>query len=183
MKAKFILLAACVVGLAACTQKDTPTGGDNTKEEALQKAVTPYVNNTVVATYSRMADAGLELLDKCEAIVKAVEECGGKGRRAQRDHRDHQDHRDSRDSRDDLKSPKDLKVAGGASTSAAATQSTSRPAAQPTARPSAQPMAQSTSKPAARPQLTPEEQRKMMDDPKLNALLAALPGAKVTAIK
>ena len=34
-----------------------------------------------------------------------------------------------------------------------------------------------------RPQLTPEEQRKMMDDPKLNALLAALPGAKVTAIK
>ena len=41
----------------------------------------------------------------------------------------------------------------------------------------------SASKPAARPQLTPEEQRKMMDDPKLNALLAALPGAKVTAIK
>ena len=41
----------------------------------------------------------------------------------------------------------------------------------------------SAAKPAARPQLTPEEQRKMMDDPKLNALLAALPGAKVTAIK
>ena len=41
----------------------------------------------------------------------------------------------------------------------------------------------SATKPAARPQLTPEEQRKMMDDPKLNALLAALPGAKVTAIK
>ena len=39
-------------------------------------------------------------------------------------------------------------------------------------------------KPAAarRPQLTPEEQRKMMDDPKLNALLASLPGAKITAI-
>ena len=90
---------------------------------------------------------------------------------------------DGRDSRDDLKSPKDLKVAGGDSTSAAATQSTSRPASQPTARPSAQPAAQSTAKPAARPQLTPEEQRKMMDDPKLNALLAALPGAKVTAIK
>ena len=71
----------------------------------------------------------------------------------------------------DLKDPKDLKVAGGASPSAAATQSTARPAAQ------------STAKPAARPQLTPEEQRKMMDDPKLNALLAALPGAKVTAIK
>ena len=41
-------------------------------------------------------------------------------------------------------------------------------------------------KPAAkaepRPQLSPEEQRKMMDDPKLNALLSALPGSKVTAI-
>ena len=74
MKAKFILLAACVVSLAACTQKDTPTGGDNTKEESLQKAVTPYVNNTVIATYSRMADTGLELLDQCKAIVKAVEE-------------------------------------------------------------------------------------------------------------
>ena len=30
--------------------------------------------------------------------------------------------------------------------------------------------------------LSPEEQRKMMDDPKLAALLSALPGAKVTAI-
>jgi DNA polymerase-3 subunit gamma/tau len=79
----------------------------------------------------------------------------------------------------DVKDPKDLKVAAGTSTSAAATQSTSRPATQSTSRPAAQ----STAKPAARPQLTPEEQRKMMDDPKLNALLAALPGAKVTAIK
>jgi DNA polymerase-3 subunit gamma/tau len=67
----------------------------------------------------------------------------------------------------DPKDLKDLKVAAGASPSAADTQSTARPAAQPT----------------ARTQLTPEEQRKMMDDPKLNALLAALPGAKVTAIK
>ncbi len=79
-----------------------------------------------------------------------------------------------------VKDPKDLKVAGSA-------QSTAKPSAQPTAKPSAQPTAkpsdQSTSKPVARPQLTPEEQRKMMDDPKLNALLAALPGAKVTAIK
>ena len=38
------------------------------------------------------------------------------------------------------------------------------------------------SKAEPKPQLSPEEQRKMMDDPKLNALLAALPGAKVTAI-
>ena len=62
-----------------------------------------------------------------------------------------------------------------------------RPSAPAPAKPSAAPMAEA--KPAAKtepaekkPQLTPEEQRKMMDDPKLNALLASLPGAKVTAI-
>ena len=42
--------------------------------------------------------------------------------------------------------------------------------------------AKPSAKAEPRPQLSPEEQRKMMDDPKLNALLAALPGAKVTAI-
>ena len=54
------------------------------------------------------------------------------------------------------------------------------PAPKPAAAP--KPEAKPAAKPAPRPQLTPEEQRKMMDDPKLNALLAALPGAKVTAI-
>jgi DNA polymerase-3 subunit gamma/tau len=51
------------------------------------------------------------------------------------------------------------------------------PAVKPAPKPAAAPV-----KAEARPQLSPEEQRKMMDDPKLNALLAALPGAKVTAI-
>ena len=55
----------------------------------------------------------------------------------------------------------------------------------PAAKPAPQ-TAAAPAKPAAtaepRPQLTPEEQRKMMDDPKLNALLSALPGSKVTAI-
>ena len=48
--------------------------------------------------------------------------------------------------------------------------------------PVAKPAAKQAAKAEPRPQLSPEEQRKMMDDPKLNALLAALPGAKVTAI-
>ena len=59
-------------------------------------------------------------------------------------------------------------------------------AAPPPAVKSAPQTAAAPAKPAAkaepRPQLTPEEQRKMMDDPKLNALLSALPGSKVTAI-
>ena len=42
--------------------------------------------------------------------------------------------------------------------------------------------AKQAAKAEPRPQLTPEEQRKMMDDPKLNSLLSALPGSKVTAI-
>ena len=39
----------------------------------MQRAMKPYVENTVVATYSAMADAGLVLLDKCEQILKANE--------------------------------------------------------------------------------------------------------------
>ena len=113
-------------------------------------------------------------IEELMRAVRALAAQGGAGReeRECRDSRDHQDHRDSRDDLKDPKDlkgpkgpkdPKDLKVAAGGSPSSAADRS--------------------ASKPAARPQLTPEEQRKMMDDPKLNALLAALPGAKVTAIK
>ena len=69
---KLALCAACVFGMAACN------GGQKTdvqsdKEAALQRAMKPYVENTVVATYSAMADAGLVLLDKCEQILKANE--------------------------------------------------------------------------------------------------------------
>ena len=58
---------------------------------------------------------------------------------------------------------------------------TTNAAPPPVAKPAAAP-AKPAAKAEPRPQLSPEEQRKMMDDPKLNALLAALPGAKVTAI-
>lgn len=43
------------------------------KEAALQQAVTPYVNNTVIATYKAMADAGMTLLEQTEAILDKVE--------------------------------------------------------------------------------------------------------------
>ena len=55
------------------------------------------------------------------------------------------------------------------------------PAAKPAPQTAAAP-AKPAAKAEPRPQRTPEEQRKMMDDPKLNALLSALPGSKVTAI-
>ena len=69
---KLALCAACVFGMVACN------GGQKTdvqsdKEAALQRAMKPYVENTVVATYGAMADEGLVLLDKCEQILKANE--------------------------------------------------------------------------------------------------------------
>ena len=76
MKKNFLFVMLAAVVMTACN------GGGNTdvtsdKEAALQKVVKPYVDNTVIATYSAMADAGLELLDQCEQIqlkVKAGED-------------------------------------------------------------------------------------------------------------
>ena len=69
---KFILFAACALSLVACEGGKTNVTTD--KEQALQQAVTPYVNNTVIATYSSMADAGMTLLNQCEQILAAQEE-------------------------------------------------------------------------------------------------------------
>ena len=69
---KLALCAACVFSMVACNGEQT-TDVQSAKEAALQRALTPYVENTVVATYSAMADEGLVLLDKCEQILKANE--------------------------------------------------------------------------------------------------------------
>ncbi len=68
---KYLLFAACALTLVACENR----GGEvsTEKEAALQQAVTPYVNNTVIATYSAMADAGLTLLEQCKQILAKVE--------------------------------------------------------------------------------------------------------------
>ncbi len=71
MNKKFILFAACVMGLAACKSGGTEVTTD--KEATLQQAVTPYVQNTVIATYSAMADAALVLLNQAEQILDKVE--------------------------------------------------------------------------------------------------------------
>lgn len=67
---KFALSAACVLAMVACEKK---TEVDSDKEAALQRAMSPYVTNTVVATYSAMGDEGLVLLDKCQQIFDAVQ--------------------------------------------------------------------------------------------------------------
>ena len=68
---KYLLFAACALALVACEGGGTTVISD--KEAALQQAVTPYVNNTVIATYGQMADAGLTLLDQCKQILAKVE--------------------------------------------------------------------------------------------------------------
>ena len=71
MKKQFLFVALAALGLTACQGGTTDVTSD--KEEALQQAVTPYVNNTVIATYRNMADAGMTLLEQTEAILDKVE--------------------------------------------------------------------------------------------------------------
>ncbi|MBQ6977548.1 MAG: hypothetical protein IJQ18_02815 [Paludibacteraceae bacterium] len=72
MKKKFLLFSLIgLVALSGCKKGDTEVSTD--KEAALQRAMKPYVENTVIATYSSMADEGLKLLDKCQQILKAQE--------------------------------------------------------------------------------------------------------------
>lgn len=70
MKKKFILIAACALAMVACKENGGNVSSD--KEAALQQAVTPYVNNTVIATYSAMADAGITLLEQTREILTKV---------------------------------------------------------------------------------------------------------------
>ena len=74
MKKKFLLFSLIgLVALSGCKNGGTDVTTD--KEAALQRAMKPYVENTVVATYSRMADEGMKLLDKCQQIL-AKQEAG-----------------------------------------------------------------------------------------------------------
>ena len=65
-------IALLAISLSSCekSSKDTVT---TDKEAALQQVVAPYVNNTVIATYSAMADAGLTLLEQTQQILAKVE--------------------------------------------------------------------------------------------------------------
>ena len=70
MRKEFLLIALAVIGLTAC--KGGGGGVTTDKEAELQKVAAPYVNNTVVATYRSMADAGMTLLEQTEAILDKV---------------------------------------------------------------------------------------------------------------
>ena len=64
MNKKFLLSGLVCLGLlgglVSCKDKSSDTETVTTdKESALKQAVTPYVTNTAIATYSNMADAGM----------------------------------------------------------------------------------------------------------------------------
>ena len=69
---KWALCAACVMGMVACNNNQK-TDVKSDKEEALERAMAPYVNNTVIATYSHMADEGINLRKHCDDILTSVE--------------------------------------------------------------------------------------------------------------
>ena len=74
MKKKFLLFGVLgMIGVLGTGCKVGETEVTSDKEAALQQAVTPYVNNTVIATYKAMADAGMTLLEQTEAILDKVE--------------------------------------------------------------------------------------------------------------
>ncbi len=77
MNKKFLLSGLVCLGLlgglVSCKDKSSDTETVTTdKESALKQAVTPYVTNTVIATYSNMADAGMALLEQTEQILEKV---------------------------------------------------------------------------------------------------------------
>lgn len=69
-KFPFLVMVLAVV-LTACESNGGGVTSD--KEAALQKVAAPYVNNTVVATYKAMADAGIVLMEQTAAILDKVE--------------------------------------------------------------------------------------------------------------
>lgn len=66
-----LLMAVVAIAFIGCKNAEVEMSD---KEKALQKVVKPYVENTVIATYSAMATEGLTLLEKVEAIQEAVNE-------------------------------------------------------------------------------------------------------------
>lgn len=63
-------LSMSTVSFTSCSDDNNPSTEvtQSEKEQALQKAAIPYVNNTVLPTYTAMADAAIELYDDCETI-------------------------------------------------------------------------------------------------------------------
>ncbi|MFV0323121.1 MAG: imelysin family protein [Bacteroides xylanisolvens] len=66
--------ALMMTSMTACSDSEGDTSDQETKEAILKAAVNPYVNKTVIPTYKAMADAAIEMYDKCVTMQEAFEE-------------------------------------------------------------------------------------------------------------
>lgn len=57
---------ALAAGLSACEEKSGPLDEDN--EETLRDIVSVYTDNTVISTYTSLADAAMDFCKKCETL-------------------------------------------------------------------------------------------------------------------
>lgn len=55
-----------------CSDSEVDETNRLTKEATLKEAINPYVNKTVIPTYKAMADASIELYDKCLIMQEAL---------------------------------------------------------------------------------------------------------------
>lgn len=67
-----MLLVAAATSMTSCNQPNK-SDVESPKETALKAAMTPYVDNTVVATYKSLADATVTLYNNCETIFENFE--------------------------------------------------------------------------------------------------------------
>lgn len=69
MKKKFYLIATAALLLTSCSDSEkTPVNPSDAKEEAYAKIAEQYVDNTVIATYSRLADCAEQLVADLEKL-------------------------------------------------------------------------------------------------------------------
>lgn len=66
--------ALMLTSVSACSDDDGGDDGEHSARElALKAAVGPYVNKTVISTYKNMADAAIDMYEKCVAMQEAFE--------------------------------------------------------------------------------------------------------------
>lgn len=68
------LSALMMTSMTACSDSEGDNTDLETKETMLKTAIGPYVNNTVIPTYKAMADAAIEMYDKCVIMQEAFTE-------------------------------------------------------------------------------------------------------------
>ncbi len=72
-----LLMGACVTcGLESCSEDEAVPVQEKDYGVLLQRALTPYVNHTVIPTYRNMADNCMLLSDKCNEMLDKFRENG-----------------------------------------------------------------------------------------------------------